>query len=148
MVDFTHTNTRFTVLPQNAQAYREALDKPTKHKFLALSSFNLKRSYPKFFPGMSTADYVRVFNVQFDGMQHPIKHDCANYYETAPMLDAAQPEVLEELDPDYVPDFLSTTTKAKKQTVASLKASITEALALLARGDVDMAQCVLSESLK
>jgi hypothetical protein len=148
MIDFTHTNTRFTVLPQNAQAYREALDKPTKHKFLALSSFNLKRSYPKFFPGMSTADYVRVFNVQFDGMQHPIKHDCANYYETAPMLDAAQPEVLEELDPDYVPDFLSTTTKAKKQTVASLKASITEALALLARGDVDMAQCVLSESLK
>jgi hypothetical protein len=127
MVDFTHTNTRFTVLPQNAQAYREALDKPTKHKFLALSSFNLKRSYPKFFPGMSTADYVRVFNVQFDGMQHPIKHDCANYYETAPMLDAAQPEVLEELDPDYE----YTPTKAKKQTVASLKAAIVRAIQML-----------------
>jgi hypothetical protein len=148
MIEFTHATTRYTVKPENAQEYRGALGKPAKHKPVALSSKNLARSYPKFFPGMSTADYVRVFNVQFDGMQHPIKHDCANYYETAPMLDPTQPEVLEELDPDYVPDFLSTTTKAKKQTVASLKASITEALALLARGDVDMAQCVLSESLK
>ena len=148
MIEFTHTSTRFTVLPQNAQAYREALDKPTKHKFLALSSFNLKRSYPKFFPGMSTADYVRVFNVQFDGMQHPIKHDCPNYHAPAPMLDAAQPEVLEELDPDYVPDFLSTTIKAKKQTVADLRRSIQSALDLLQAGDVDMAQCVLNESLK
>lgn len=141
MIEFTHATTRYTVKPENAQAYREALDKPTKHKFLALSSFNLKRSYPNFFPGMSTADYVRVFNVQFDGMQHPIKHDCANYYETAPMLDAAQPEVLEELDPDYV----YAPTKAKKQTVASLKAAIAQALEALKQGDIDTAQCVLNE---
>jgi hypothetical protein len=144
MIEFTHTNTRYTVKPENAQAYRAALDKPAKHKPVATSSKNLARSYPKFFPGMSTADYVRVFNVQFDGMQHPIKHDCANYYETAPMLDAAQPEVLEELDPDYE----YTPTKAKKQTVASLKAAIVQALESLKQGDTDTAQCVLNEAMR
>jgi hypothetical protein len=145
MIEFTHATTRYTVQPENAQAYRAALGKPAKHKPVALSSKNLTRQYPAFLAGhTTTAEYVRAFQSQFDGMQHPIKHDCANYYETAPMLDAAQPEVLEELDPNYV----YTPTMAKKQTVASLKASITEALALLARGDVDMAQCVLSESLK
>jgi hypothetical protein len=59
----------------------------------------------------------------------------------APMLDPAQPEVLEELDPDYV----YTPTKAKKQT---LKATITQALALLQAGDVDTAQCILTEAVK
>jgi hypothetical protein len=148
MIEFTHATTRYTVQPENAQAYRAALGKPAKHKPVALSSFNLKRSYPNFFPGMSTADYVRVFNAQFDGMQHPIKHDCPNYHAPAPMLDPTQPEVLEELDPDYVPDFLNTTAKPKKQTVPDLRRSIQSALDLLQAGDVDMAQCVLSESLK
>jgi hypothetical protein len=144
MIEFKIESTRYTVKPENAQAYRAALDKPTKHKFLALSSFNLKRSYPNFFPGMSTADYVRVFNVQFDGMQHPIKHDCPNYHAPAPMLDPTQPEVLEELDPDYI----YTPTKAKKQTVASLKAAIAQALEALKQGDTDTAQCVLNEAMR
>lgn len=60
------------------------------------------------------------------------------------MLDATQPEVIEELDPDYV----YTPTKVKKQTVATLKVTITQALALLHAGDVDTAQCVLSEAVK
>jgi Tfp pilus assembly protein PilF len=60
------------------------------------------------------------------------------------MLDAAQPEVLEELDVDYV----YTPTKAKKQTVASLKATIAQALEMLQAGDVDTAQCVLNEAIK
>jgi hypothetical protein len=144
MITFTHATTRYTVKPENAQEYRAALNKTAKHKFLALSSFNLKRSYPNFFPGMSTADYVRVFNVQFDGVQHKIQHDCANYYETAPMLDPSSPEVLEELDPDYI----YTPTKAKKQTVASLKAAIAQALEALKQGDTDTAQCVLNEAMR
>jgi hypothetical protein len=60
------------------------------------------------------------------------------------MLDAAQPEVMEELDPDYI----YTPTKAKKQTVASLKAAIAQALEALKQGDTDTAQCVLAEALK
>jgi hypothetical protein len=60
------------------------------------------------------------------------------------MLDATQPEVLEELDPDYE----YTPTKAKKATVASLKAVIAQALESLKQGDTDTAQCVLAEALR
>jgi hypothetical protein len=64
----------------------------------------------------------------------------------APMLDATQPEVLEELDVDYVPP--TWTPSPKKQTVASLRATIAQALKLLQAGNVDMAQCVLNEAIK
>ena len=145
MIEFTQGTTRFTVQPENAQAYRAALDKPAKHKPVALSSKNLTRQYPAFLAGhTTTADYVRRFQSQFDGMQHPITHGCANYHAPAPMLDPLTPEVIEEANPDYV----YTPTKAKKQTVATLKVTITQALALLQAGDVDMAQCVLSEAVK
>jgi hypothetical protein len=148
MIEFTHATTRYTVQPENAQAYRAALGKPAKHKSVALSSKNLTRQYPAFLAGhTTTAEYVRAFQSQFDGMHHPIKHDCPNYHAPAPMLDPSIPEVLEELAPDYVPQALST-AKPKKQTVADLRRSIQSALDLLQAGDVDMAQCVLSESLK
>ena len=148
MIEFTQGTTRFTVQPKNAQAYRAALGKPAKHKPVALSSKNLTRQYPAFLAGHTrTADYVRQFQSQFDGMQHPITHGCANYHAPAPMLDPLTPEVLEELDPDHVPEFLST-AKPKKQTVADLRRSIQSALDLLQAGDVDMAQCVLSEAMK
>lgn len=147
MIEFTHTNTRFTVLPQNAQSYRAALDKPAKHKPVALSSKNLTRSYPVYTPGMGTDDYVRAFQRQFDGIQHPIQHTCANYHKPATMLDPSIPEVIEELDPDYVPEFL-TPAKPKKQTVADLRRSIQSALDLLQSGNVDTAQYVLSEAIR
>jgi hypothetical protein len=102
MIEFTHATTRYKCKPENAQAIRDALTKPKKHKPVALSSVNLKRSYPEFFTGMTTAAYVRAFNLQFDGMQHKIKHDCANYYNPAPMLDASIPECVEDENPDYV----------------------------------------------
>lgn len=148
MIGFTHTNTRFTVLPQNAQAYRAALDKPVKHKPVATSSKNLTRQYPAFLAGhTTTADYVRRFQSQFDGMQHPITHGCTNYHAPAPMLDPLTPEVIEEANPDYVPEFL-TPAKPKKQTVSDLRRSVQSALDLLQAGDVDTAQCVLSEAVK
>jgi DNA repair exonuclease SbcCD ATPase subunit len=102
MIEFTHATTRYIVKPENAQAIRAALAKPKKHKILALSTIKPKRSYPEFFSGMSTADYVNQFNKQFEGWQHIIKHDCANYYSPAPMLDASIPECVEDENPDYV----------------------------------------------
>jgi hypothetical protein len=145
MIEFTHATTRYTVKPENAQAYRAALGKPAKHKPVALSSKNLTRQYPAFLAGhTTTAEYIRAFQSQFDGMQHPIKHDCPNYYAPAPMMDPSIPEVLEELDPDYE----YTPTKAKKQTVASLKAAIVQALESIKQGDTDTAQCILSEALR
>ena len=148
MIEFTHATTRYTVKPENAQEYRKQAANPPKIKRKVDRNRDaMRRDYPQFYAGMTTRDYVTEYAAINSRLL--LSETLFNYTDrAAPMLDAAQPEVLEELDPDYVPDFLSTTTKAKKQTVASLKASITEALALLARGDVDMAQCVLSESLK
>lgn len=140
MIEFTHTNTRFTVLPQNAQAYRAALDKPAKHRPIATSSKNLARSYPIYTPGMGTDDYIRAFQRQFDGIQRPIQHECANYYKPATLLDPTQPEVIEELDPDYAPAI-----KARKITP---KQAIAQAFDALKAGDIDMAQRILMEALK
>jgi hypothetical protein len=130
MIEFTHTTTRYTVKPENAQSYRAALDKPAKHKPVATSSKNLARSYPEFKPGLTTSEYVRRFQSQFDGVQHKIQHDCANYYETAPALDPSIPEVLEELDPDYV----HTPTKAKPATAAQLRAALAGLVAAIENG--------------
>jgi hypothetical protein len=146
-VEFTHGSTRYRCAPETAMQLRKTLEKMPKHKPEALSTKNLTRQYPAFLAGhTTTAEYIERFQSQFDGRQHPVTHDCANYHKQAPMLDPTQPEVLEELDPDYTPPFLAT-PKAKKQTVASLKLSIGEALALLAKGDIDTAQCVLNEAL-
>ena len=102
MFEFTHATTRYKCKPENAQAIRDTLAKPKKHKILALSTVNLKRSYPVLFSGMSTAEYVRIFNIQFNNCQHPIVHECPNYDKPAPMLDASIPECVEDHNPDYV----------------------------------------------
>lgn len=148
MIEFTHASTRYKVKPENAQALRDILAKPKKHKILALSTTNLKRSYPEFFSGMSTAEYVRIFNIQFDGMQHKIVHECPNYHASARMLDASIPECVEDVNPDYVPEFLSTPVKKPAQTVAGLKKQIRAALDAIAAGDIDNAQCILNEAMK
>ena len=54
--------------------------------------------------------------------------------------DGSAPEVLEELDADYVP-----TAKARKITP---KQAIIQALDALKAGDIDTAQCILTEALK
>lgn len=135
MITFEHHGITVKCKPENAAAYRAAMDKPPKARTVAE-----KRGYPIFVAGMSTASYVSQFNGQFDGSQHKIKHDCPNYYNPAPMLDATTPEVLEELDPDYV-----FTAKARKITP---KQAIIQALDALKAGDVDTAQCILTEALK
>jgi hypothetical protein len=149
MIEFTHATTRYKCNPENAQAIRDALAKPKKHKPVALSSINLKRSYPVFEQGMSTADYVAQFNgLNSRLLHHGIEHGCPNYHNPAPMLDLSIPECVEDDNPDYVPDFLSVKVKPVKVTVATLKASIVHALHYLERGDVDTAQCILNEALK
>ena len=138
MIEFTHETTRYKVKPENAQAVRNLAAKPKKYTCQAFKP--VKRGYPVFVAGMSTADYVRAFNFQFDGAQHPINHDCASYHKPAPMLDATQPEVWEEVDADY-----TAPVKTKKLTA---KQAMTQALKALENGDVDTAQCILAEGLK
>jgi hypothetical protein len=135
MITFEHHGITVKCKPENAMQYRAAMDKPPKAK-----TVSEKRGYPIFKQGMSTADYVSQFNRQFDGSQHKVAHDCPNYYNPAPILDASVPEVWEELDPDYVP-----TAKARKITP---KQAIVQALDALKAGDIDTAQCILTEALK
>lgn len=103
MIDFTFQTARFHVTEANAPKYRALLDSGKPRKFSRGSDASLKRFYPEFKPGMSTADYV----AQFVSMNDAIKlarldHGCANYHQPAPMLDPTFPEVTEEPDLDYV----------------------------------------------
>jgi hypothetical protein len=125
MINFTHENTRFTVTESNAPGYRRALEKPKKHKFVGLSP--VRYSYPEFVAGMSTGDYVRAFNRQFEKMRVKLDHDCPNYDKPAPMLDATQPEVLEEIDLTAPP----VATKTRKATPAQIRAAALELIETL-----------------
>jgi hypothetical protein len=144
MIEFTHATTRYTVKPENAQEYRKQAANPPKIKRkVDAKNDSMKRGYPEFYAGMTTADYISQYAslnarllLKGEGFTFADRH--------APMLDATQPEVLEELDPDYE----YTPTKAKKQTVASLKATIAQALEALKQGDTDTAQCVLAEAMR
>ena len=146
MIEFTHATTRYTVKPENAQEYRKLAAKPPALKRKVDRNHDaMRRDYPKFYAGMTTADYVS----QYAGLNSRLLLKGPDFVFTdraAPMLDATQPEVLEELDANYVLPVW--TPSPKKATVASLKATITQALALLQAGDVDTAQCVLNEALK
>jgi hypothetical protein len=144
MIEFTHATTRYTVKPENAQEYRRLAAKPPKIKCkVDAKNDSMKRGYPAFYAGMTTGDYVSQYASLNSRLL--LKGEGFTFADRpAPMLDAAQPEALEELDQDYE----YTPTKAKKATVASLKASIAQALEMLQAGDVDMAQCVLNEAIK
>jgi hypothetical protein len=144
MIEFTHATTRYTVKPENAQEYRRLAVNPPKIKRKAdAKNDSMRRGYPEFYAGMTTDDYVSQYASL--NARLLLKGEGFTFADRpAPMLDPSIPEVFEELDPDYV----YTPTKAKKQTVASLKAAIAQALEALKQGDTDTAQCVLNEALK
>ncbi len=144
MIEFTHATTRYTVKPENAQEYRRLAANPPKIKRkVDPKNDSMKRGYPEFYAGMTTDDYVSQYASL--NARLLLKGEGFTFADRiAPMLDAAQPEVLEEHDPDY--EYMP--TKAKKQTVASLKAVIAQALESIQQGDTDTAQCVLTEALR
>ena len=136
MIEFTHHGITVKCKPENAMQYRAAMDKPPKAK-----AVNEKRDYPKWTPTMTTADYLQAY-IRLNDRRRMIEcgHACVNYHGTVTMYDGSTPEMLEELDADYVP-----TIKARKITP---KQAIVQALDALKAGDVDMAQCILTEALK
>jgi hypothetical protein len=103
MITFTHDTTRYTVKPENAQGYRKLAAKPPAIKRKIDRSHDAtRRDYPAFYVGMTTADYIS----QYAGLNSRLllKGEEFTFADrAAPMLDATQPEVLEELDADYVP---------------------------------------------
>ena len=84
--------TRYIVTEANAAKVRAILDSGKLPKIKSPSSTPVRRDYPAFMPGMSTSDYVHLFNRQFDGQQVKIQHDCPRYHMPAPMLDATEPD--------------------------------------------------------
>jgi hypothetical protein len=146
MIEFTHETTRYTVKPENAQEYRKLAAKPPKIKRKIDRNHDAtRRDYPVFYSGMTTADYLTHY--ASINARLLLKGEGFTFADrAAPMLDGAQPEMLEELDADYVPP--AWTPSPKKATVASLKATIAQALNMLQAGDTDTAQCVLSEAIK
>ena len=136
MITFEHHGITVKCKPENAVEYRRLMDKPPKAK--AVSE---KRDYPKWNSTMTTGDYLQAY-LRLNDRRRMIEcgHTCANYDDVPTMYDSAAPEVLEELDLDYVP-----TAKPRKITP---KQAIVQALDALKVGDIDMAQCILTEALK
>jgi hypothetical protein len=134
MITFEHHGIAVKCKPENAMQYRAAMDKPSK-----ITKPKEKRDFPAFHAGMETADYLsRYASLNNRLLLSAWKFDHAD--RLAPTLDDSAPEVLEELDADYVP-----TAKARKITP---KQAIIQALDALKLGDIDTAQCILTEALK
>ena len=141
MITIEHHGIPVKCKPENAMQYRAAMDKPPKIKVKIDRRFDsMRRHYPKFYAGLTTtADYVREY-ASINDHQKLIALEYTHADRLAPMLDASVPEVWEELDPDYVP-----TIKTRKITP---KQAIVQALDALKAGDIDTAQCILTEALK
>lgn len=147
MITIKHENTQYTVTEANAPKYRAIFDSGKWPKVKSPQNTPIKRDYPAFMPGMSTSDYVAMFNRMNDRVfLRDISHGCANYYKPAPMLDPTFPEVVQELDPDYIEPVKQ--AKIKAPSAAQYRRACVQALELLKAGDTDTAQCVLSEILK
>jgi hypothetical protein len=142
MIEFTHKTTQYRVKPENAHAYRAALDKPKKHKIEALSSVNLRRDYPIFEPGTKTADYLALYGA-LNSRLLLTTLEYAHADRAAPMLDPTQPEVLEEPNLDYTPPQ----PKPKKRKGAEVMEVIESALNLIRAGDINMAEFVLRRAI-
>jgi hypothetical protein len=138
MITFEHQGVTVKCKPERAMQYRAAIDKPAKAK-----TVGEKRDYPKWNPTMTTGGYLRAY-IRLNERRRMIEcgHTCANYDAVPTMYDGSAPEVLEELDPDYE---YTPTIKARKITA---KQAIVQALDALKLGDIDTAQCILTEALK
>jgi hypothetical protein len=138
MIEFTHHGITVKCKPERALEYRRLMDKPPKAR-----AVTEKRDYPAWNPTMTTGDYLRAY-IRLNDRRRMIEcgHACANYDAVPTMYDGSMPEVLEELDPDYE---YTPTIKARKITP---KQAIVQALDALKAGDIDTAQCILTEALK
>ena len=124
MIEFTHETTRYKVKPENAQAIRALAAKPPKLKVkIDAKNNSMKREYPIFQAGMTTEDYLKCFNA-LNSRIHLVECDYTYADRAAPMLDAIQPEVWEEVDDHYIPTMVDIKPAKKLTTRAALVALI------------------------
>jgi hypothetical protein len=132
MITFEHHGITVKCKPENAATYRAAMDKPPKAKTVAE-----KRDYPKFFQAgkTTTAEYLSRY-ADLNERLHLSAWDFDYAERAAPILDPTEPEVLEELDADWVP----TATKKKMTSRAAL-------VAIMAATTLEEAQSIAKAAL-
>jgi hypothetical protein len=124
MIEFTHGTTRYKVKPENAQAIRALAAKPPKIKNKVDRKHDAtRRDYPIFQAGMTTEDYLKCYAALNSRLLlTPWMHTHTD--RAAPMLDASQPEVWEEVDEHYIPTTEDIKPAKKLTTRAALVALI------------------------
>jgi hypothetical protein len=104
MITITHNRAIFIVKPENAEPTRELLaliDKSKGRKGRKIPKAkgqakhdSMSRFYPVFAPGMTTAEYVKLYALQNDRL-HLAKVKYTHADRPAAMYDPTQPEVVE-----------------------------------------------------
>jgi hypothetical protein len=129
MIEFVHNGINVKCKPENALKYKQLMDKPPKTR-----AVTERRGYPQWNPTMTTEDYLRLYIRDNDNKRMiECGHVCANFSNIPSMYDLSSPEVLEELDLDYVEEPVK--VKAKPVTNAQLKAALKTLIEAIFEGD-------------
>lgn len=131
MITIQHGTTRYTVTEAHAARYRAMIDSGKLPKIKSPQSTPIKRAYPEFFPGMATASYLQAYaNLNDRVSLTRIEYDHAD--RAAPMLDPRWPEVVEEVDLDYV---APPPVKKKTSRAATIERLLREVLGYIDAGE-------------
>ena len=129
LITLEHNGIKLKCRPERVSQYRQAIDKPLK-----LKSVPERRAYPQWNPTMTTEDYLRAY-IRMNENKRMIecKHEVmSSAFKVPTMYDSALPEVLEEVDPDYVE---TVKVKPKAVTSAQLKQALKSLIEAIEHGD-------------
>lgn len=129
MIEFVHHGIKIKCKPENALQYRQAMDKPAKTRVVAE-----RRGYPQWNPTMTTENYLKAYIRNNDNKRMiECDHLCKNINNIPLMYDLSCPEILEELDTDYVEAPVK--AKPKAATVAQLKQALKSLIDAIEQGN-------------
>lgn len=129
MIEFVHNGINVKCKPENALKYKQLMDKPPKTR-----SVTERRGYPQWNPTITTEDYLRLYIRNNENKKMiDCGHVCANFSNIPSMYDLSSPEVLEELDAEYVEAPVK--VKAKPVTSAQLKQALKTLIDAIFEGD-------------
>ena len=130
MIEFVQNDIKIKCKPENALKYKQLMDKPPKTRTVPE-----RRSYPQWNPAMTTEDYLRAYiRMNENKPMIECKHEVlSSAFKVPTMYDLSSPEVLEELDPDYVEAPIK--AKSKPVTNAQLKQALKALIEAVFEGD-------------
>lgn len=149
MITLHNQTTRYTVQPANAQSYRNIIDSgklPSGNK-VSPSHEVKRRHYPVYGSQMTTGDYIKAYERLNDHLKLFSLDITPEVDRVPPTLDATYPEVVEEIDPDYVPPVKAARKPSAVKQLEETKSAIHKALCALALADIAKAEKILNEVL-